>query len=167
MLGEMGTASLIRSVISLLLALATIGCGAASSTKPITVEEFITQIDRLNGQTVSVAGYISECQVYSCGLYRNKAESDEVDRAMSAMRAALAEGATDVSGFPFPNHPVVSIGTGSRISFFDLRVSFYANSYVVITGQASNQCLSEGRRSCFDRAEDLDPIAIRSASAPS
>jgi len=166
MLGEMGIASINRPVIGLLLALATMGCGAASSTKPIKVDEFITQIDRLNGQTVSVTGYIPECQVYSCGLYRNKAESDEVDRAMSAIHAALAEGATDVSGFPFPNHPAISIGTGSRFSFFDLRASFYANSYVVITGKASNHCLSEGRF-CFDRAEDLDPIAIRSASPPS
>ena len=167
MLGEMGTASIFRPVIGLLLALTTMGCSAASSTKPIKVDEFITQIDRLNGQTVSVIGYISECEVLSCGLYRNKAESDEVDRAMSAIRAALAEGATDVSGFPFPNNPVVSIGTGSRFSFFDLRASFYANSYVVITGQASNQCLSEGRSVCYDRAADLEPMAIRSASAPS
>ena len=166
MLGEMATAPIFRPVIGLLLALATMACGTASSTKPITVEEFITQIDRLNGQTVSVTGYISECGGYDCRLYRNKAESDEVDRAMSAIRVALAEGATDVSGFPFPSHPSVSIGTGARFSFFDLRASFYANSYVVITGRANNQCYLEGR-ACFDRAADLEPIVIRSASAPS
>ncbi len=164
MLRGMGTASIFRPVTGLVLALATMACGTVSSTKPITVEEFINQIDQLNGQTVSVTGYISECQVYSCPLYRNKAESDEVDRAMSAMRAALDEGATDVSGFPFPNHPAVSIGTGSRFSFFDWRASFYSNSYVVITGQASNQCYSEGRRSCFDRAADLKPFSIRAGS---
>jgi hypothetical protein len=141
-------------------------CGSASSKKPITVEEFITQIDQLNGQTVSVTGYLGECEGYSCRLYRNKSESVDVDRAMSAIRAALAEGATDVSGFPFPNHPAVSIGTGSQLSFFDLRASFYTNSYIVITGQANNQCRLEGR-ACFDRAADLEPVAIRSASAPS
>jgi hypothetical protein len=161
----MVTASLFRPLTGLLLALATMSCGTASSTKPITVEEFITQIDRLNGQTVSVTGYISECQGYNCLLYRNKAESDEVDRAMSAKRAALAEGATDVSGFPVPSHPAVSIGAGSRFSFFDLRASFYANSYVVITGQASNLCYAEGM-ACFDRAADLEPIAIQAASTP-
>ncbi|SIO20509.1 hypothetical protein SAMN02745824_3343 [Parasphingorhabdus marina DSM 22363] len=156
----MGTASFFRPAIGLLLILATMGCRAASPTQPIKVDEFITQIDRLNGQTVSVIGYISECEVLSCRLYRNKAESDEVDNAMSVIRAALAEGATDVSGFPFPNHPSVSIGTGPRFSFFDLRASFYANSYVVITGKATSHCRSEGRF-CFDRAVDLDPIAIR------
>jgi hypothetical protein len=166
MLGGMGTPSIFRPVTGLLLALATMACSTASSTKPITVEEFITQIDQLNGRTVSVIGYISECQGNSCRLYRNKAESDDVDRAMSSIRAALAEGATDVSGFPFPSHPAVSIGTGSRFYFFDLRASFYANSYVVITSQASNRCYAEGR-ACFDRAADLEPIAIDAASAPS
>ena len=162
----MVTASILRPLTGLLLALATMACSATSSTKPITVEEFIAQIDQLNGQTVSVTGYISECQANSCSLYRNKAESDEVDRAMSVMRAALAEGATDVSGLPFPSHPAVSIGSGSRFYFFDFRASFYANSYVVITGQASNRCYVEGM-ACFDRAADLEPIAIRAASAPS
>lgn len=166
MLAGMGTASIFRPVTGVLLALATMACGAASSTKPITVEEFITQIDQLNGQTVSVTGYISECQANSCPLYRNKAESDEVDRAMSVMRAALAEGVADVSGLPFPSHPAVSIGSGSRFYFFDLRASFYANSYVVITGQASNLCYAKGM-ACFDRAADLNPIEIRAASAPS
>jgi len=166
MFGEMKTASTLRPVLGLLLAFVVAACGTASPTKPITVDEFIAQIDRLNGQTVSVAGYISECGGYDCSLFRNKAESDEVDRAMSAIRAALAEGATDVSGFPFPDHPAVSIGTGSRFSFFDWRASFYADSYVVITGRANNQCYSEGRI-CFDRAADLEPIAIRSASTPS
>ncbi len=166
MLIGMLAASILRPVAGLLLALATMACGTVSSDKPITIQEFITQIDRLNGHTVSVTGYIAECQVYSCRLYRNKAESDEVDRAMSAIRAALAKGATDVSGFPFPSHPAISIGTGSRFSFFDLRASFYSNGYVVITGQASNQCYSEGQSLCFDRAADLEPIAIRAASSP-
>ena len=83
---------------------------------------------------------------------------------MSAMRAALDEGVTDVSGFPFPNHPAVSIGAGSQ--FFDMLTYFYAGGYVVVTGKASNRCRSE-ERACFDRVGDLDPVAIRSASAPS
>lgn len=162
MLHEMEALSAPRSVIGLLLALSTTACGTAS-TKPITVDEFITQIDRLNGETVSVTGYLGECYVYSCHIYRSERESDDVDRAMSAMRAALDEGVTDVSEFPFPHHPAVSIGAGSQ--FFDMLTYFYVGSYVVVTGKASNQCYSEGRV-CFDRAGDLDPVAIRSASAP-
>ena len=163
MIGEMGTPSVLRAAIGLLLALVTIACDTASP-KPVTVDEFIAQIDRLNGQTVSVTGYLGECYVYSCSLYRSKKESDDVDRAMSAMRAALDEGVTDVSGFPFPNHPAVSIGAGSQ--FFDMLTYFYAGGYVVVTGKASNRCRSE-ERACFDRVGDLDPVAIRSASAPS
>lgn len=112
-----------------------------------------------------VTGYIGECEALSCVLYRNKSEADEVDRAMSVIRAALTKGATDVSGLPFPNHPFVSIGPQSKFSFFDLRAYFYANSYVVITGRANDQCRTKGW-TCFDRAGDLEPISIRSASAP-
>lgn len=161
MLGEMGTPSVPRAAIGLLLALVTIACDTASP-KPVTVDEFIAQIDRLNGQTVSVTGYLGECYAYSCSLYRSEDESEDVDRAMSTMRAALDEGITDVSGFPFPNHPAVSIGPGSQI--FDVLTDFYAGGYVVVTGKASNRCRSEGS-ACFDRVGDLDPVAIRSASA--
>lgn len=162
----MEASSVLRSVIGLLLALATVACGSATSKKPITVEEFIAQIDQLNGQTVMITGYLGECEELSCMLYRNKGESDNVDRAMAKMRAAIKEGATDVSGFPFPDHPSVSIGPGSQSSFFDLRAYFYANGYVVITGEATNQCRSKNM-ACFDRVGDLQPISIRSASAPS
>ena len=158
--------SILRPLVRLLLALATVACGSATTTKPTTVEEFIAQIDQLNGQTVMVTGYLGECEALSCMLYRNKAESDDVDRAMSDMRAALEEGATDVSGFPFPDHPFVSIGPGSQFSFFDLRAYFYANGYVVITGEATNQCRSKNQF-CFDRVGDLLPSSIRSAPAPS
>ena len=163
---KMDAFSILRPLVGLLLALATVACGSATTTKPTTVEEFIAQIDQLNGQTVMVTGYLGECEALSCMLYRNKADSDDVDRAMSDMRAALEEGATDVSGFPFPDHPFVSIGPGSQFSFFDLRAYFYANGYVVITGEATNQCRSKNQF-CFDRVGDLLPSSIRSAPAPS
>lgn len=141
-------------------------CGSATSKKPITVEDFIARIDQLNGQTVSVTGYLGDCGALSCMLYRSKADFDDVDRAMSGMRAALEEGATDMSGFPFPKHPSVSIGPERQPSFFDLRDYFYTNGYVVITGKATNQCRLTNA-ACFDRVGDLQPMAIRSASAPS
>ena len=162
----MVAASLLRPTSGLLLALATAACGNSTSKKALTVEEFIAQINQLNGQSVMVTGYLGECEALSCMLYRNKAESDDADRAMSDIRAALDEGATDVSGYPFPDHPSVSIGTGSQSSFFDLRAYFYKDGYVVITGEATNQCRS-GNTMCFDRGGDLLPYSIRSASAPS
>jgi hypothetical protein len=161
---KMEASSIFRPLVGLLLALATVACGSTTTKNPTTVEKFIAQIDQLNGQTVMVTGYLGECEALSCLLYRNKAESDDVDRAMSDIHAALEEGATDVSGFPFPDHPSVSIGPGSQ--FFDLRAYFYANGYVVITGEATNQCLSKNQF-CFDRVGDLLPSSIRSAPAPS
>jgi hypothetical protein len=161
MIGEMRVPSGLRAGVGVLLALGTVACGTAPD-EPITVDEFITDIDRLNGRTVSVTGYLGECYANSCRLYRNKAESDDVDRSMSAMRAALDEGATDVSGFPFPSHPAVSIGPGSGV--FDVLTYFYAGGYVVVTGKASSRCRSEGRI-CFDRVGDIDPVTIRSGSA--
>ena len=157
--------SVLHSVFGLTLALAAVACGSIAQKKPITVDEFLAQIDQLNGQTVAVTGYLGECEPLSCMLYRNEAESKAVDRAMTVMRAAIEEGATDVSGFSFPNHPSISIGPGAQNSFFDWRASLYADGYVVITGEATNQCRSETSL-CFDRVGDLQPASIRSASAP-
>lgn len=161
----MDKASVARCGAGFLLAVATVGCGSAPSKKPLTVDQVISQIDKLNGRTVSIVGYLSRCEGYDCRLYRNKAESDDVDRSMTAMRKALDAGASDVSGFSFPNHPALGIGTGSRYSFFDLRASFFANGYVVVTGKVSNACRSKNVV-CFDRSSELEPSAIRAASLP-
>jgi len=153
----------IRSVAGFLFALAASACGPETSKRPLTVDQVISQIDLLNGRTVSVVGYLSECESNSCRLYRNKAEADEVDRAMTAIRAASEAGSKDVSGFPFPNHPALGIGSGSRYSFFDLRASFFAKGHVVITGKVSNACRSKNVI-CFDRSSELEPSAIRAAT---
>lgn len=161
----MKAASVPHFVVGLILALALVACGSTTQRKPITVDEFLAQIDQLNGRTVTVTGYLGECDPLSCMLYRNEAESKAVDRAMTVMRAAIEEGGTDVSAFPFPDHPSISIGPGDPDSFFDWRAFFYANGYVVITGKATNQCRSKDAL-CFDRAGDLQPAAIGSVSAP-
>lgn len=159
----MDMVSVIRSVAGLLFALAAAACGPETSKRPLTVDHVISQIDLLNGRTVSVVGYLAECEANSCRLYRNKAEADDVGRAMTAMRKALDAGSKDVSGFPFPNHPALGIGSGPRYSFFDLRASFFANGHVVITGKVSNACRSKNV-ACFDRSSELEPSAIRAAT---
>lgn len=159
----MDKASVIRSVAGLFIALAAAACGPEPSKRPLTVDQTISQIDLLNGRTVSVVGYLSECEANSCLIYRNKAEADDVDHAMTTMRAAMKAGVKDVSGFPFPNHPALGIGSGSQYSFFDLRASFFANGYVVITGRVSNACRSKNVI-CFDRSSELEPSAIRAAT---
>ena len=165
MLKGVKASPILRPVVGLVLALSTAACSSSVAEQPHTVEEFIAKIDQLNGQTVRVTGYLGECEALSCMLYRNKADSDDVDRAMADIRAALDEGATDVSGFPFPDHPSVSIGPGSEFSFFDLRAYFYAGGYVVITGEATNRCRSRNVM-CFDRVGDIQPASIHLASRP-
>lgn len=162
----MKVSSFLSYTNGLFLALATMACSSATAKKPISVDEFIAQIDRLNGQTVTVFGYLGRCEALSCRLYRNKAESEDVDRAMDVMRTAIEKRAADVAAFPFPDHQSISVGPGSQYSFFDWRASFYAEGYVVITGQASNLCRSKNTF-CFDRSSELEPISIRSASRPS
>lgn len=166
MLRSMRIDAIWRIGTGILLPLFVVACGRSPSDKPITVGQFISEIDRLDGQTVAVTGFLGECEALSCRLYRNERESAAVGRAMSTMRAALDKGATDVSDFPFPDHPAVSIGAGSPWSFFDLKAHFYQNSYVVITGRADSQCRS-ANVACFDRADELAPFSIRSAPAPS
>ncbi|MHA6769482.1 hypothetical protein [Sphingobium ummariense] len=161
----MDKASIIRYAAGLLFAVATIACGPAPSKKSLTVDQVVAQINNLNGKTVSVSGYLSRCEADDCLLYRNKAESDDVDRSMSTMRKAIDAGASDVSGFKFPNHPALGIGVGSPFSFFDLRASLFENSYVVITGKVSNACRLKGAI-CFDRSSELEPSSIGAAALP-
>ena len=141
-------------------------CGSNSAEDAITVDQFIADVDELDDQTVKVVGYLGECRGNSCLLYRNEAESADVDRAMSAIRTAIDQGSTDVSEFPFPDHPAVSIGSGPEGTFvpFDLLAYFYQRSFVVIEGEASNACRSENVV-CFDRSSDIKPKSIRWASS--
>ena len=146
--------------------LALAACGKPAADNALSVEDFIAQIDRLDGQTVSVTGYLGECNAHSCMLYPNKAESVDVDRAMADIRAALDDGSSDVSHMPFPEHPSISIGPGSPWSFFEFRAYFPEGSHVIVSGEASSKCLS-GERMCFDRAGDLYPESIHSTSVSS
>ena len=121
------------------------------------MEEIVPQIDALNGQTVSVAGYLSECGGYDCGLYRTKADSDAWDRFMIALRAN--------SRVQVPDVPILGIGGGTNFEF-DAKAAPFTHSYVVITGTVTNQCRFEGRPACTDRGPDLNPTAIRTESPP-
>jgi hypothetical protein len=146
-----------RSAAALLLAVISTSCGSREPQGVLTVEEVVSRIDELNGQTISVAGYLSECGGYDCILYRTKADSDEVDRFMAAAPADMR--------VPFPDVPMLGIGTGTNFDF-DAKAAPFTNSYVVITGTISNVCRVEGKVTCMDRVPDLDPTAIRAGSPP-
>jgi hypothetical protein len=146
-----------RYGIILLLVIVSTSCGPVASQRVLTVEEVVPRIDELNGQTVSVAGYLSECGGYDCILYRTKADSDEWGRAMIALRANRR--------LPIPDVPILGIGGGTNFDF-DAKARPFTNSYVVITGTITNECRFEGKPACTDRGPDLNPTAIRAGSPP-
>jgi hypothetical protein len=121
------------------------------------VEEVVPRIEELNGQTVSVAGYLSECAGYDCILHRTKADSDAWDRVMIALRTNRR--------VPIPDVPQLGIGSDMN-SDFDAQAAPFTHSYVVITGTITNMCRFEGKPACTDRTTDLRPTSIRAGSAP-
>lgn len=121
------------------------------------MEEVVPRIDELNGQTASVAGYLAECGGYNCILYRTKADADDWNRFLAAVRAGQR--------VPTPDVPIVGIGSGTNVDF-DAQAAPFTNRYVVITGTITNECRFEGRPACTDRGPDLKPTAIRAGSPP-
>ena len=147
----------VRAASIPLLAIVAASCGFAASEKALTVEEVVPRIEELNGQTVSVAGYLAKCGGYSCTLYRTKADSDAWDQVMIAVRANRRVSAPDV--------PTLGIGMGTKRDF-DGKAAPFTNSYVVITGTITNECRFEGERACSDRGPDLKPTDIRAGRWP-
>jgi hypothetical protein len=145
-------------VVALLVVIISTSCGATESQRVLTVEEVVPRIDELNGQTAIVAGYLSDCGGYDCILYRTKADSDEFDRFMDAVQAQRPPP-------PFPDVPMLGIGSGSNYDF-DAKAAPFTNSYVVITGTITNECRFEGKPACTDRGPDIKPTAIRAGSPP-
>jgi hypothetical protein len=148
-------ASRVRSLGLLLLAFIGASCGSAEPERVLTVEQVVPRIDELNGQTVSVAGYLADCGGYDCSLYRNKDDADEWTRFMVAPRPSL----------PIPDHPVLQIGSATNFDF-DAKAAPFTHRNVVITGTITNICRYHGRPGCTDRGPDLIPAAIRAGSPP-
>lgn len=148
--------SRLRSAAILLGAIISTSCGSASQ-EVLTVGEVVPRIEELNGQTVSVAGYLPRCGGYTCILYRSKEDFDEFARFIAAAH-------TD-RRLPFPDVPTLGIGSGTNFDF-DGKAAPFTNSFVVITGSITNECRFEGKPACTDRGPDLKPTAIRAGSPP-
>lgn len=140
----------------LLLAVAGTACDRAPQ-RVLTVEEVVPRIDELDGQTVSVAGYLSECGGYDCILHRTKADADAWDGALAALRANRRAQMPDV--------PFLGIGSGTNFAF-DATAAPFTHGYVVITGTITNVCRFQGKPDCLDRGPDIHPIAIRGGNPP-
>ncbi len=146
-----------RSAVAVLLVIISASCGPKEPQRVLTVEELIPRIEELNGETVSVAGYLSKCGGYDCILYRTKADADEWNRFMAALRANRQPA--------FPDLPTLGVGSGTNFDF-DAKAAPFTNSHVVITGTVTNECRFEGKFACTDRGPDIKPTAIRAAGSP-
>ena len=129
----------------------------------MTITDVIANIDRLNGRTVRVAGYLMHCRGYECRLYRSEAEKQQADRYFAdLLRDIAAQRPLDPS---VPEPPMLGIGPGENWQF-DAMAAPFANSYVVITGRVTNRCRHNGEPDCTDRTTDLEPISISRWNPP-
>lgn len=136
------------------------GVSATSCRNPpqhvLTVRDYIASIDRLNGQRVSVGGYLSRCGGYDCALFDGK---DDLQRTHDWFAAAARD--HKQPNFELPEF----LGIGSAAGF-DERAAPFAGRYVVITGTVDNRCRYHGKWGCTDRGPDIHPETIEAAQPP-
>ncbi|MDP8993671.1 MAG: hypothetical protein M3N07_01610 [Pseudomonadota bacterium] len=140
-----------------LLAASALSCRSEASGDPMTITDVIANIDRLNGRTVRVAGYLMECGGYECRLYRSQAEKEQGERYFRELVEQANAGRELNPTVAEP--PFLGIGVGENWRF-DAMAEPFANSYVVITGRVTNQCRDNGEPSCLHRTTDLEPVGI-------
>lgn len=134
---------------------AAAACHAAPRTV-VSVHEVLANMDRLNGRTVRVGGYLPECGGYDCELFANEADG----RRWAGMLAILKTG----------RKPVVQEPEWLGIGFstdFDRRAASLVGHYVVITGSVDNRCRYHGEPGCIDREPDIHPQSIQAWRPPS
>jgi hypothetical protein len=132
-----------------MVALSCAGCGPAPKAKPVA--EVVPQIRALNGQIISVSGYLGECAGYECRLFVDEAGRQEFQRAVDRMMRTKEL-------TPWPPH--LGIGSGKDHAF-DRKAKPFTNSYVVITGTITDRCRDErSEPGCTDRSTDLEPTDI-------
>lgn len=141
----------------ILLAAAIPACGSGASADPMTVTEVIRSIDRLNGRTVRVVGYLMECGGYECRLYGSRTDKEQGDRFIDALMRNAHEGRRREPAGDMPSALGIGPGDDRR---FDAMAAPFANSYVVLTGRVTNQCRHYGEPACLDRSTDFEPISI-------
>ena len=155
----MANVSRVRAMGLLLLAFTGPSCGSPERERVLTVDQVVPRIDELNGQTVSVAGYLANCAGYDCILFRNEGDAE------AWARFDVAAQSNDHRNLSVPDHPMLGIGRGRNFDF-DAMAAHFTHRNVVITGTITDICRFQGRPACTDRTTDLLPASIR-AGTPS
>lgn len=131
----------------------------------MSVPEVVNNLDELNGQTVTVGGYLAECGGYNCELFTDHTQIKGYAEWWTQFFAAVRRRERPAEPPPGMWQNVLNIGSGND---FDRKARNYWNSYVLITGKVTNMCRhSGGEPGCTDRSPDLEPTSIRPWKRPS
>jgi hypothetical protein len=131
----------------------------------MTPEEVVKDIDKLNGRTVSVTGYLADCSGYDCVLFTDEKQA-ELARSWMIRFQAAAKAHKPFTERPIDSWYVNSLGIGSG-NEFDQKAAPFRHSYVLITGKVTNRCRWKGEPGCTDRSTDLEPLSISGWQRPS
>jgi hypothetical protein len=139
-----------KTVFAPILALALVSsCAKAVPKGAVSVADIIDNIHAWDGETVTVHGWLGQCQKLSCVLYASLSDAIIVEsqRPDQAKLSAAIEG--------------VSIGSSKT---FDNAAAQLQFSEVIIRGKVSDECRGLFV-DCTDRGPDLYPISIASYSS--
>ena len=130
------------------------GCAFSAPSDVKSVEEVIANIKVLDGQDVSVRGWLGQCFGNDCGLYQSIEDARIVER-----------GDYDSDEWSAAMDRRLSIGPSDS---FDAMASIMQFKEVVIRGQVNAKCMtgrdpdnSDFGFMCLDRASDIEPQSIR------
>jgi hypothetical protein len=127
------------------LAVFAVGCGSKApidTSRTLSVQQVLENIDSLNGRRVKVGGFLPDCGGYDCSLFTNEQQAKDFWRI--ANNPGRKEKLPDF----------VEIGS---VRGFDEKAGSMAGHYVVVTGRVTNECHPHR---CTDRGPDLVPIDI-------
>lgn len=130
----------------------------------MAIPDVIANIDALNGRTVQVAGYLGECAIYQCQLFRNASEHGQAERYYRELMTAAREGRRPA--VTTLDVPWLGVGALSEDRGFDRMAAPFQNGYVVITGRVTNRCRYNGLPACTDNSTDLEPTEFARRSPP-
>lgn len=113
------------------------GCVGVSGERTLSVREIVENARTLDGQEVTVAGWLESCQPLSCGIFGS---AEEVD-----------------SDFPY------YLGIG-RSAWFDSVARKHAPGQIVLRARFRDACISDPSTgiiaACADRSGTLEPLAV-------
>ena len=138
-----------KTYLALIVPLAILaGCSKPVPKTPVLVTDVVDNIHAWDGETVTVHGWLGQCQRLSCNLYSSLSDAIIV----ASQRPEQAKLSAEIDG--------ISIGSTKK---FDQAAAPLQFSEVIVRGIVSDECRG-WMVDCMDRASDIYPISIKSNS---